>query len=352
MRLHGADFLQFYKSPMFELGWFGDVADIEKGGAINGRFANISCDPLAWQRRNRIQNPYGFMRSPWNMNNEAVITRSHATFGFNVNIIPDCEDHYKLLQYETFSKFGMDIQYLPHGPVHTLVGGTFGGDDWSMYLSNLDYDYETAQSWGIRSFGAAKDMWRLGILECPKVCSLDTPPQECKCGCPNITQWIEERRSAEVLSKYVHPRFGKAALLQNRRGRDVADDILKLFCNDNADLWPLIGDSLTSSSAFDPTFWPMHPTMDRLFQWRRINGLVDERWDDHTYLHNSDGICWGHQENDVLVWSNLFDNSHHYYTNKELYTLFDPSIDDYIPYIYDNFEWLHCEENGLPVQMV
>ena len=35
------------------------------------------------------------------------------------------------------------------------------------------------------------------------------------------------------------------------------------------------------------------------------------------------------------------ENSGHYYTNQELYQLFDP-MNPELPYLYDNFDWGHC----------
>ena len=367
VRLDGANFSAFFDSPIFSEDRFGDVdatstrrraAAAEDGdGSVNppppaeqshglasGRFGNVSVDPADWNRKSDVVNAYGLMRAPWNTNNERTLTRSHTTFGFEVNILPNCEDHAKMLEYSSWSAFGMDAQYLPHGPIHTLIGGTFGGDDWEGYLNHRGYDMVEAQKWAIRSFGAAKDMWRAGTMTCPSTCSADTPASECKCTCQNITAWIDAGESATALATYVHPRFENAARRSSRNGDDLSDDLLKLFCNDDEGLWPLVGDSLSSSSALDPTFWPMHPTMDRLLHWKRLNGFVDETWDDHTYKHADDGVCWGHRADDALLFTDPADG--HHYSNTELYGLMDPRNES-MPYVYDTFKWSHCEEQGV-----
>ena len=38
------------------------------------------------------------------------------------------------------------------------------------------------------------------------------------------------------------------------------------------------------------------------------------------------------------------------YSNRELWELYSPAK-PYLPYIYDNFEWPHCEAAGMPVDM-
>ena len=64
------------------------------------------------------------------------------------------------------------------------------------------------------------------------------------------------------------------------RGDDVSHALLALLCNDAAALNPRIGDALESASPLDISFWPTHPTVDRLYHWRRINGFANETWVD------------------------------------------------------------------------
>lgn len=73
-----------------------------------------------------------------------------------------------------------------------------------------------------------------------------------------------------------------------------------------------------------------------------------ETWvDDHT--------CYGHNPADVQPFHSLFlgEEALHsdsaqprapksYYTNQELYGLFEPD-GMAVPYVYDNFQWPHCD---------
>ena len=45
---------------------------------------------------------------------------------------------------------------------------------------------------------------------------------------------------------------------------------MRLLCNDYDDMAPQMGDLMNSGAPADPIFWPIHPTVDRLWQWRRI----------------------------------------------------------------------------------
>jgi hypothetical protein len=55
---------------------------------------------------------------------------------------------------------------------------------------------------------------------------------------------------------------------------------------------------------------------------------------------SSSAICPGHNENDVLEFSN-FKSEGETYTNAELYTFIHPWNDD-LPYTYDAFDYDYC----------
>jgi hypothetical protein len=58
------------------------------------------------------------------------------------------------------------------------------------------------------------------------------------------------------------------------------------------------GDQIGSSSPADISFWPIHPTIDRLYQYKKLIGkLEDESWPTDFYtLYGS--RCTGHKEDD------------------------------------------------------
>ena len=111
------------------------------------------------------------------------------------------------------------------------------------------------------------------------------------------------------------------------------------------------------------SFWPIHPTLDRLTQYRRLVKPFDGNASDASWLGSSDHSaycstpkpdyeCHGHHPWDLTV----FQTDHYdavsgrfvrrFATNAEIFEYSNPS--DYkLPYVYDSFEWPHCEADGV-----
>ena len=147
------------------------------------------------------------------------------------------------------------------------------------------------------------------------------------------------------------------------------EDILRSI--ENADQ---AGEMFTSGAPYDPTFWPLHGSIERLIGYKRMNvalyGLTfDETWaypeydasngayldgvcdwsdvtsDDEFPTCTSGEICSGHYEDDVLEFGNFLDEDEQY-TNWEMYTFIHPWTED-LPYIYDTYDFDYCEEEGV-----
>lgn len=166
-----------------------------------------------------------------------------------------------------------------------------------------------------------------------------------------------ELAASEVLYAIDSTIFGDADAHFNEDGEERSFEILELMCDAYSDTHSMTGDLGSSGAPLDPLFWPTHPTVERLWHWRRLNGFDDESWPDdakHTYFHDvydkngtasAGGECYGHGPNDVMIWRNLFDQDDTYYTNLELYDNLSPASST-LPYVYDNFRWSHCAEEG------
>jgi len=134
------------------------------------------------------------------------------------------------------------------------------------------------------------------------------------------------------------------------------------------------GEMFTSSAPYDPTFWPLHGSIERLVGLKRINVQLgniddfDETWgydygansfylagicdwsavdgaDDLTLPTcdmSSTNICPGHNADDVLEWQNITGKGETY-TNSEMYDFINPWNDD-LPYTYDTFSFDYCYE--------
>jgi hypothetical protein len=134
------------------------------------------------------------------------------------------------------------------------------------------------------------------------------------------------------------------------------------------------GEMFTSAAPFDPTFWPLHGSIERLLGYKRMNVELydltfDETWAYPEYDASNgaylDGVCdWsdvtstsdfptcteseictGHYEDDVLEFGDFLDEDE-VYTNWELYEFIHPWNEN-LPYIYDSYDFDYCEDDGV-----
>ena len=217
-------------------------------------------------------------------------------------------------------------------------------------------------------------MWRAKLLECPSYCSAETSTAECKCTCPKLSEWLESEPASAVLAQLSgapgvqEGMFTDPAYLKNADGDDISPTLLKLFCNDMHETAPITGDSLESASPTDISFWSIHPTIERLWVWRRILGMDDEAWPTNSSSSVNGletGRCWGHDATDAVYWKHLTGEESDVvmskgqseeaatrpYTNLELYDLMDPQTGS-APFVYDSFRWTHCAEEGYSETLV
>ena len=63
-----------------------------------------------------------------------------------------------------------------------------------------------------------------------------------------------------------------------------------------------IGEQAESASPLDPAFWAIHPTIERLYQWRKLTGgFDDDAWhDDGSAACVYGARCYGHQPDDEV----------------------------------------------------
>jgi len=140
---------------------------------------------------------------------------------------------------------------------------------------------------------------------------------------------------------------------------------------DGGKIYP--GDHLESASPADPSFWVIHPTLERLLHFKMMNGGFEaDSWVSdqvNDYVCNNancydlatnsrsyaESCCYGHYENDRLYNGIIGDKTSFVgQTNAELRTASNPLSKDYsLSYVYDGFTWDHCEEDfeGLGEQM-
>ena len=141
-------------------------------------------------------------------------------------------------------------------------------------------------------------------------------------------------------------------------------DLTDFICMGNGTL-TFFGDNRESASCSDPSFWPIHPTLDRALQAKLLaGGFESMHWPNTTdsdantlcfrhtcFVDDVEGdfyeCCIGHYEDDAFpdwVQGNLTPGVG--LTNKQYLEQTDATSANYaMPYIYDGFSWSHCGDD-------
>jgi hypothetical protein len=210
------------------------------------------------------------------------------------------------------------------------------------------------------------------LLICPESCSEDTPFEECTCQ-------VDALVNGETDWKNLWP-----CVLNSQENRDFFDAVFTEEMMEDMTYWLATasvqeGEMIESASTADPIFWISHPAIERLLSAKRLpevdtvgtrkfanwatgyNGN-NETWLEWSYYTFGVGEnkgypdmayhCYGHGPDDPLPGNMRFTpaldrivdkNGDGTVTNWEFYLALDPNVIDGNDYVYDHFEWPHCE---------
>lgn len=368
------DYGNFMNSEIFKPTWFGEVSPSHKLHRINdgGPWSKIQVPSgdkyKSWPKDSSFLNPfvnsYGQMRSSWNNNPSPYICRSNTTYGKTEITLPSCSTLQSCFESVNLKEMFACINGATHGPVHINVGGAWGDDDL--------IDTHEAELSFLRSPHRPllfKIMWRMGYTRCPTTCDEENP-ESCRCSVPK--EFLDKYGARNILE-----RTGILTLLSKRLPSTSSDKtmemVLKLLESPG-----IIGDMFTSASAWDPSFWPLHGSAERLLNHKRIqksqgmlakNGF-DEEWGFPSYdpekslylkgvcdwsgvesnedltmpVCDEDAACEGHGPDDSLAFGNFLSTNDRY-TNAEFYDFMHP-WNEALPYTFDTFDYDYCAEAG------
>ena len=368
------------RSPVWRDDWFGSAKGGAGGTVTEGRWAYVAIDSVDADSSS-YHNSYGYLRAPWNNNNRPYLTRSSDLCGQEYHSIPTCSVHHMVLETtSSWTNFAWQLPYRPHGPVHMYVGGTLDCNgtfsDVETYLESVVTTYESASTlesvsalsqWQLsrimyllrtEAFVTLKNMYRGAFLTFPSYCASDTPYSSCKASCTSLPDATSD---SSYISEYWDTMFYWSSDVESYAwlSDDIKVQIMTLVCDGGI---AVDGDSLESGSPMDPSFWPIHPTMERLWLFKKLaGGFTDEAWPSVDYA-TVDG-CHGHKAGDVIPFrfslktqSSLSDgssdpnsavpNNQTKYTNEELYNYMASGSPD-MPYVYQDFNWDHCNSVAL-----
>lgn len=300
------------------------------------------------------------------------MTRYHTfcNVSMGYEIWPSCADHYNLtFAYDAFYDWIWDAGYAPHGPVHYYVGGYGNCGDLEDAFSEIGGD-GAVESFARLMVLLPKQMWRAYLTESP-TCSVDTPQAECHMKCVDS---LDEPKAVDALLKYmaeaaaglagtgIPVSFEWLQTLDETRAAALA----RLFCS--TPFTP--GEQLEAASPADVSFWPIHPTVERLLQYKRlVSDFASTNWADPdpraitwycqegitveaAWAHNMSDGCEGHHAVDSTLFPSRVRGadgasfSSTYLSNAELLDAVSPATYR-MAYVYDGFDWDHCADAGV-----
>lgn len=300
-----------WATPMWSADWFGSIGGFQGDNASlqsdtwaiqDGVFAMLRSpiSPKTWLP----QNAYGYLRAPWNANNSPYVTRYprrdghlptctiHRLFGESTEDVRGGDD------WTNRSMWMYDVSNAAHGAMHSTPGGFFAVGDTNRvadaYLKANGVDTKNVKQ---------HTLWRFRVLDFPDHCDelVDCAPQ-----C-NLDLWTNLTAVGYEIVK-AQAKFPSDDELA-RISADAYADIAKAYCGlfdqivglnqtlaaqsrQGPDLY-ISGDAKDAGGSIDPTFWPIHPAITRLYQYRILFGPAfrDEAW----YVNNS---CYGARSED------------------------------------------------------
>ncbi|CAM9580371.1 unnamed protein product [Ectocarpus fasciculatus] len=389
------------ESHVFDPDWFGDASpDNPLHTVTDGRWAYLSIMKARTQTKppkqykeisqlksaeawDYVHNPFGLLRAPWNTDGTPFVTRHDKINGVDSTDMVTCGEFQSCFESSSIAKMNNCLNAGVHGPVHNTMGG-----EWSNPEEELTVQLGYSASVAILS----KALWRQGYLRVPNTCLQGRDgsgnASTCITSCPaelyeslgmtpydvlvdtSAAYWVAESAGGAVMYDHDEDRF---MVTGHEDDEDFQNEfwvrVLHSLCDPGR-----FGDQYSATSAYDPLFWVIHPTLDRLLGWRRkLAADHPDKWsfdDTWGYLDGNmygetrvvcdwsavsddplamptcvEGNCEGHQAKEVLPFEIKLQGETVTMTNLEWYQFIHPDNDN-LPYMYNEFSWDHCAAGG------
>eukprot|EP00904_Undaria_pinnatifida_P008207 jgi/Undpi1/4516/HiC_scaffold_18.g07870.m1 len=376
-------FSSYGESDVFSDDWFGAASPPNPLHVVEkGRWAYLPVMANAWEH---VHNSFGLLRSPWNADSTPFVTRHNTTNAKDNTSMVTCEKYQDCFDSANMSTMNNCLNGRTHGPVHILIGGEWDNPEEAFTDTvgkrGVPYCYSNMVPL------ISKFLWRKGYLRVPDTCSVEQSgggdETSCRASCPeelyktrgmspydvlmdvSAIHWFAETTKGTVIYDTEDERFHIAG----DHGQAFEDAFWKKALDSLCDPGH-VGDMFTSSAPYDPLFWVIHPTAERLLGWRRKLGReqgdewpFDEGWgydrgetvgETGTVCDWSgvrDGtldmptcikdICGGHNPEDVLPFKIKVHGESRTMSNIEWFEFIYPDSED-LPYIYNEYRWDHC----------
>ena len=378
----------FYSSPMFADSAFGSLPYSSMHGEgsskewswrydsvadsyiPNGRWAGIQASANVFDS---LASPFGYLRGPWNTNPGQKITRFASNDLMSENI-PSCRVYKTWLQEMDWNAFMQTSENAPHASIHGSIGGVYGCDMLDeLYdagyvgqdADGVDYRDDICYKWPFYM----KELYRADILSSKTGCTADDALTWHGTACGYVCNSARDDDLSSVLQG-----LSLSNYVSNASDPLLWEGIGDFICTGNA-YRIFSGDHLESASPADPSFWPIHPTQERLYHakmfaggflnytavWPSATGApkLDYDWvcnhaECYNYTDTSadkdkgyfSSCCEGHFEHDQLFDFSTGDRENKFGpTNSQILLDTDPTSRDYVVgYVYDDFTWKHCRD--------
>jgi hypothetical protein len=356
-----------YESPVMSAAVFGSMTQpkhvnwgftyandkIERAAIPDGRWAQLRAEPSPVA----ASSPDGadsFVRAPWNLNPSPYVSRF--TSKLSQTALPGCAAHLEVLQTTSLGDFLRDVEAKGYGGVPQVLGGVYGCDQLipmqgKGYLTSEADTKAVCANWETY----LKELYRLGLVDFAH----------------------DGERGGSISCGADGARGALRVALASRLAAHVPDDMdeagwdawLDFVCG-GPGAGIFYGDPLGPAAPADPSFWAVHPTLERLLQAKYMaGGFADEEWpadaaaggvcaaaqcldasaaapDASSYGYH-EACCYGHRGTDQLLDldSSRQQQQRTYFgpTNAEILAATDPRSPAYsMPYVYDGFSWAHC----------
>jgi len=359
-------------SPIFSDDMFGNftwpehltsgytyASDLVVDGRISsGRWKDLKAEKVDTEKFASLASGYGYLRAPWNMNPSPYVSRFTSDYQIGISL-PSCSSHYGILQSNSMTSMFYNIANSPHATTHSLIGGIYGCDLLKPMLdAGLLLDDTSRLSLCSRWIFYSKEFYRFNQLVPGQNCEVTEDVQSSTCPFTCV-----EANRDNLLSNIKSKLSGVVPEDIDDDGWDAWVDFV---CTDGASIFA--GDHLESASPADPSFWVIHPTLERLLHAKLLaGGFADETWateaidacdkytcyspfDDESAGTSDyyDECCDGHFENSALLDHTTGERCSSFgVTNAQMLQDTDPrsSTEYVVSYVYDSFSWEHCSDD-------
>ena len=264
---------------------------------------------------------FGFMRAPWSMNPSPYVSRFTSDWQIGTTL-PTCTAHYGLLELTSLTDFVVAMGDEPHATAHSLIGGVYGCDlltpmlddmyitdsvgllticgKWSFLLKELYRNNLMIPSSGCSTSSSSTTSTSSSVYDnstsSNNSTSIDDPTSiaDADSTVTNSTCYFICDSDTAMFIYNLKELIFDVPPWMNDEGWSAWYDFI---CTGNGrHMYP--GDHLESASPTDPSFWPIHPTLERLLHLKyMIGGFINSTWaTDYVCQHSA---CYEAERNET-----------------------------------------------------